>query len=116
MSFSRHSISSCNITPLILQGTPFMDRLSKCLQYYITDRLNNDAGWKGIKVCLSYLAVNPRLRRHPQLSPHPTTNIGHGKVRVFLRPNQKGIFISCKNRELKVSIAAFMRKVDGNSV
>ena len=28
-----------------------MDRLSKCLQYYITDRLNNDAGWKGIKVC-----------------------------------------------------------------
>ncbi|KAL3228860.1 hypothetical protein MRX96_023760 [Rhipicephalus microplus] len=30
-----------------------MDRLAKCLHYYIHDRLNNDPGWKNIQVILS---------------------------------------------------------------
>ena len=40
--------SNC-ITP----GTDFMFHLSKCLQFYIAQRLNYDAGWQGLSAILS---------------------------------------------------------------
>ncbi|XP_041469185.1 5'-3' exoribonuclease 2-like isoform X3 [Lytechinus variegatus] len=43
-----HFDSNC-ITP----GTEFMFRLADCLRYYVTERINNDPGWKNIKVILS---------------------------------------------------------------
>jgi 5'-3' exoribonuclease 2 len=44
----EHFDSNC-ITP----GTPFMDKLSRCLVYYIHDRIKNNPAWQGIQVILS---------------------------------------------------------------
>ncbi|KAI9207923.1 XRN 5'-3' exonuclease N-terminus-domain-containing protein [Polychytrium aggregatum] len=49
---SEHFDSNC-ITP----GTPFMSNLAIMLRYYVTDRLNNDPGWKNLKVILSDASV-----------------------------------------------------------
>eukprot|EP01084_Bolivina_argentea_P172815 299325_1 len=38
---------------VITPGTPFMDKLAKALRYWVSYKLHNDSGWKGIKVILS---------------------------------------------------------------
>jgi 5'-3' exoribonuclease 2 len=44
----EHFDSNC-ITP----GTPFMDKLSRCLVYYVHDRIKNNPAWQNIQVVLS---------------------------------------------------------------
>ncbi|KAG9133933.1 hypothetical protein Leryth_004645 [Lithospermum erythrorhizon] len=42
---------------IITPGTEFMELLASALQYYIHLRMNNDPGWKGIKVIFSGASV-----------------------------------------------------------
>jgi 5'-3' exoribonuclease 2 len=37
----------------ITPGTKFMDKVAKCLQYYIMERYVNHGPWKGLKILLS---------------------------------------------------------------
>jgi 5'-3' exoribonuclease 2 len=49
----RHKFDSNTITP----GTPFMDRLTKAIQYFITERMNTHPRYKNIKCILSDASV-----------------------------------------------------------
>lgn len=48
-----HMLFSILWCSFLFQGTPFMFRLADCLRFYVHDRLNNDPGWKDVKVILS---------------------------------------------------------------
>ncbi|ANB14155.1 ssRNA exonuclease RAT1 [Sugiyamaella lignohabitans] len=44
-------------TNVITPGTPFMDILAKSLRYWVAYKLNNDPGWKDVKVIISDASV-----------------------------------------------------------
>lgn len=50
---NKKSWDSNAITP----GTPFMDLLSASLKYWVAEKLNNDPGWKDLKVIISDASV-----------------------------------------------------------
>lgn len=62
---------SNTITP----GTEFMDRLAVALQYYVHQRLNGDAGWRGVEVRLPIGVISSLHRPCKYLR---TTHPSHG--------------------------------------
>ncbi|KAJ8607245.1 hypothetical protein MRB53_040431 [Persea americana] len=77
---------------VITPGTPFMDILAASLRYWVTYKLNNDPGWKNIKVIISDASV-------------PATHEPHFRVLredVFFQQNNGG----CRNCGARGHMAA----------